>query len=300
MLGAIIGDLAAWTWENEHEAFYPQLYTDKAQLSEYSDVYLLTVKSLLDNPVMGTVEYSRLFREVDYPTRRINAVLRAVAVGWIFQGEETLERAANAYCLRDEKEDWYASQFMAKLIWALRCGATKDEAAQVEHIGTFSSFATSKDWQSDDGTLSILVRAWNAFYSAFDFTSALHAAMKLPGDRIVNAMLVGALAEAMYGSEQILLKQKYAKETVLHLEMPSHIERKYGALLQLIRTYKERNRVFYPKNRARTNVELHCWTDIGNPYENWVIDKELRRGLLKAYDTGWEARYGLYLLKFRI
>ena len=29
MIGAIIGDLAAWTWENDHEKFYPFLISEK-------------------------------------------------------------------------------------------------------------------------------------------------------------------------------------------------------------------------------------------------------------------------------
>lgn len=33
MLGAIIGDLAAWTWENDHESFYPKLVSQEAKLS---------------------------------------------------------------------------------------------------------------------------------------------------------------------------------------------------------------------------------------------------------------------------
>jgi len=38
MIGAFIGDLAAWTWENDHDKFYPQLFSEVAQKSVYSDV----------------------------------------------------------------------------------------------------------------------------------------------------------------------------------------------------------------------------------------------------------------------
>ena len=35
MIGAVIGDLAAWTWENDKESFYPKLISPKAKLSAY-------------------------------------------------------------------------------------------------------------------------------------------------------------------------------------------------------------------------------------------------------------------------
>ena len=37
MIGAIIGDLAAWTWENNHEKFYPSLISEKALLFEFEN-----------------------------------------------------------------------------------------------------------------------------------------------------------------------------------------------------------------------------------------------------------------------
>ena len=42
MLGAIIGDLAAWTWENDHTSFYPQLVSQEAELSDYAHALLVT------------------------------------------------------------------------------------------------------------------------------------------------------------------------------------------------------------------------------------------------------------------
>ena len=46
MIGAFIGDLAAWTWENDHDKFYPQLFSEVAQKSVYSDVMLFTTHTL--------------------------------------------------------------------------------------------------------------------------------------------------------------------------------------------------------------------------------------------------------------
>ena len=40
MIGAFIGDLAAWTWNRVRSKFYPQLFSDVAQKTVYSDVLL--------------------------------------------------------------------------------------------------------------------------------------------------------------------------------------------------------------------------------------------------------------------
>lgn len=41
MIGAIIGDIAAWTYEHDREAFWNQLisYDDKVSLSEFGRAY---------------------------------------------------------------------------------------------------------------------------------------------------------------------------------------------------------------------------------------------------------------------
>ena len=54
MIGAIIGDLAAWTWENDHERFYPLLISEKAVLSEYGLSVLATSDALDYNPHLMT------------------------------------------------------------------------------------------------------------------------------------------------------------------------------------------------------------------------------------------------------
>ena len=57
-----------------------------------------------------------------------------------------------------------------------------------------------------------------AFYDSFDYGSALHNAMKLPGDRHLNAIIVGALADAMYGCDMYLVKKKYGETSHLNIE----------------------------------------------------------------------------------
>ena len=53
---------------------------------------------------------------------------------WLYDTEKEVDHATRLYSLKMDKEDWYASHFMAKLIFSLRNGATKKEAALVEHL----------------------------------------------------------------------------------------------------------------------------------------------------------------------
>jgi len=62
MIGAIIGDLAAWTWENDHEKFYPSLISEKALLSEYGLSVLATADALDYNLFMNETEYQEYIR----------------------------------------------------------------------------------------------------------------------------------------------------------------------------------------------------------------------------------------------
>ena len=46
MLGAIIGDLAAWTYEHDRKAFWHQLVSEEAKVSEFGMSVLATVDLL--------------------------------------------------------------------------------------------------------------------------------------------------------------------------------------------------------------------------------------------------------------
>ena len=48
MLGAIIGDLAAWTWQQDKDVFYRQLIADDAPISEYSATMLAMAKPVFE------------------------------------------------------------------------------------------------------------------------------------------------------------------------------------------------------------------------------------------------------------
>ena len=62
MIGAIIGDLAAWTWENNHEKFYPSLISEKALLSEIGLSVLATADAFDFNLFMNEAEYQEYIR----------------------------------------------------------------------------------------------------------------------------------------------------------------------------------------------------------------------------------------------
>lgn len=110
--------------------------------------------------------------------------------------------------------------------------------------------------------------------------------MELPGDRHLNGILVGALADAMYGCDRYMVKAKYGKGCSLTglVNVPSRFQALYRA-----------GRTFFAKNCAMTNVERHVWKDVANPYVDKIISRELRRRILKAFQPTFDDRYGFYL-----
>ncbi len=280
MIGAIIGDLAAWTWEHDKEAFYRKLILSEAIPSGILKDMFLTAKLLLGQKDIDTNTYSRVFCRKN----PIATMVRAIAIGWLYDTEQETRDAFREYGLNDDKEDWYAGAFMCLLIFSLRHGASKREAASVKHITPFQDMID--DWKEKESVLGVLMRAWEAFRSSFDFGSAMHNAMQLQGDCHVNGILVGALADAMYGCERYFVKSKYGEGCSLN--GCNYVS---GEIIQL---YKAK-RCFFPKNCADTNVEKHQWCDAPNLYKHKIVTSELRRRILKSFQPTFDHRYGLYL-----
>ena len=289
MIGAFIGDLAAWTWEHDHDKFYPQLYSDVAQKSEYSDLMLQTAKLLLQCPNISRDEFMRIHQcYYNIDNAKANAeydLLRAIVIGWMYDADE-ISSAIHKFCILDDKEELYASHFLAHLIYRLRTGFTKKEAALVDFCGTFRSFTKEEHWKNSHGVLSYLVRAWMSFFDAFDFGSAIHNAVKKPGNLTLNSILAGALADAMYGCENYFIKKKF--EGGRYIE---HLDFVDNSIYHLHHS----KQTFFPKNNARTNVERHYWYDAPCPFSDKVITAELKCRITKAFYTGWEDRFGFYL-----
>ena len=280
MVGAIIGDLAAWTWEHDKNAFYKKLIMPEAIPSHLCEEMLLTANFLMRQKDMDYETYSRHFKS----TNQTATILRAITIGWLYDTEQETRSAYQNYCLSDDKEDWYAGAFMCLLIFALRHGSSKKEAASVKHIAPFEDMID--DWKNKDSILGTLMRAWEAFRSSFDFGSALHNAMLLSGDHHVNAIFVGALADAMYGCGWYFVKSKYGDGCALNC---------YKYVPKEIMQLHRDKRTFFPKNCAAANVEKHQWHDVPNPYKDKIITPELHRRILKAFQPCFDYRFGFYL-----
>lgn len=289
MIGAFIGDLAAWTWTNNHDKFYPLLISDVAQKSTYSDIMLFTAKTIVENPSITRGDFIRMHQyHFGQGNAKVNAeydLLRSIIIGWLFD-EGDISHTIHTFCLCDDKEELYASHFMASLICKLRHGVTKRDAAQVSFCGTFRSFTKEEHWKTGDGVLGYLVRAWMSFYDAFDFGSSIHNAVKKQGNVTFNCILAAAIADAMYGCENYFVKKQYKGGRYI------------GRLDFLDKTFYEISslkRSFFPKNNARTNVERHYWEDASCPLSDKVISNELKRRIVRAFYTDWDNRFGFYL-----
>lgn len=282
MIGAILGDWAAWTWVHDKEVFFKKLVSSEASSSWMVEEILLTADTLaLERGCDINVHECLGKRQSPVAT-----MMRAIVIGWLFDTEAETASAYQEYGFTYDKEDWYAGAFMWKLIFALRHGASKEEALMVENVSSFKGFVEDVSWKERSSILGVLIRAWDAFYSAYYFGSALHRAMELPGDRHLNGILVGALADAMYGSDRYMVKAKYGKGCNLTglVNVPSRFQALYRA-----------GRTFFAKNCAMTNVERHVWKDVTNPYGDKIISRELRRRILKAFQPTFDDRYGFYL-----
>ena len=257
MIGAIIGDWAAWTWKHDKEAFFRKLVSSEASSSWMVEEMLLTADTLALESC--DINIHECLGERQSP---VATVMRAIAIGWLFDNETETVSAFQENGFASDKEDWYAGAFMWKLIFALRHGASKEEALMVENVSSFKGFVEDVSWIERSSILGVLIRVWGAFYSAYDFGSALYRAMELPGDRHLNGILVGALADAMYGCDRYMVKAKYGKGCNLAglVKVSSRLQELYRA-----------GRTFYAKNCAMTNVERHVWKAVANPYENKII-----------------------------
>lgn len=103
MLEAVIVDLAAWMWEKNHECFYPQLVSREAGLLEYAHTLLVTGNAIIRNRQIHIEKYCRLFSFDGREKERIVSVAKAIAVAWLYEDEDELQRAMNAYCLYEDK-----------------------------------------------------------------------------------------------------------------------------------------------------------------------------------------------------
>lgn len=322
MLGAIIGDLAAWTWERDPALFYRRLIAPDAQISEVGLAVLGLAEPMLRWP--SDFEWEALYKHIGgvfqkanvgplpptfrdwlqagYHTpipervKRVMLLVIPLVGGWCNafdrNGVDRERIVAFSRKFHGNKEEHYFSQ-LAEVIYRLRQGATKHEAMEgVLYIKDGSLL-------DPETPLGYAYHAWQCFKKSWDFTSALHNAMRCSyGEKHLLAALTGAIAEAMYSCEYGFIKRKYSLNNDIRFEVsiPEDLGRSYRDEFALISSHKDLDRVFFPKNRALTNVERWLWFDLPNIFADRPLRAEEYQCIRLSHDTDWEARYGIYLM----
>lgn len=317
MLGAIIGDLAAWTYEHDRTCFWGHLVSPEAKVSEYGLSVLNTASIIAADPDMPK-EQAKVFTQRGFRNFSAESVeMSPSALKWAKEiecaygsrvfGIGILRMVTCAFFGVPDKEMWfettwekeegYTHLFLNQMISLLRQGKTKDEV--YEELGSvFKNCRHHWNWLNEEGMLSYLLRAWDAFYRAFDFTSAIHNAMRMNGDHRLMGAFTGAIAGAMYGCRYNMVKRKYQEEKsyapYVYMTWPKALMRDYPEPMRFIEERAVKQRIFFPKNNAMTNVERHTWQAVENPFADFVIDEEKKGILLYAFEPDWDNRYGFY------
>lgn len=305
MLGAIIGDLAAWTWENDHGKFYPDLVLDNSQLSIYGCAMLNAARKVLqpssrnDSTLIGSPTDGHKYLGQKLMADVVDAWIRDKA----YSSWHKFVNDSVPHSMSDDER--YAQLFVEEIIFYLRKGYTKSETCK--KIPSFDAFYVAYKENShekdddDDSILAYIFKAWDCFNKGFDFTSSIHNAVKCVGDRSLIAVLTGAFASAMYGNEYIFLKKKYVTNgdnaKIVFDKVQQIIEKNgydYNLVQAIVRIANEK-RSFFPKNNARTNVEKHHFKKVVNPLGRVIFSEEDKNKILKAFYTDWDNRYGFYL-----
>lgn len=294
MYGAIIGDLAAWTYEHHVAQFYSRLVAEDAELSDEGRIASIMLR---DMDTHGNVGVPRSFQTGD---RETIDVVSADYGRLPFEKGDSKEDCIAGVCdyFKDEPDNgqMYALRILTSFCYDLWHGATKKEALlshegkQLKQILDSCDLHTIPD--SKAKVLAIyLARAWDCFEKSWDFTSALHNAVKWDGDRHLTCMLTGAIAGAMYGYYFIFKKGSNPAESQSVLHLPDYLQRQYAEQTK----HEWKNRFFYPKNEAMTNVTKYDWKPYQSSFEGKEISAGLEKSIRLAFHPGWDDRYGFYL-----
>ena len=317
MIGAVLGDLATWTWEHDRKCFYERLVSPEARLSGYG-LLPITMWPMINEG--GTIHKPRLYivcgkalahsraEGIDIPDlwhrwgltdydKAIPFELKvALIMSAVIDSGYLSERRQNELnwtsFFHGGKQEYYAARIM-DILRRLNEGATKDAAIQdiPEPVINYYPSGSVHTWRD---LLEYTTFAWRCFYYSFDLTSALHNAAKCTANRHLAMMLTGALAEATYGCAYSMTKQKFGGNYE-YIEFPPTLPDNLANKLREIRIVEFNSRQIFKKNDALTNVEIHTWADVDNPYPDRVIDQVFKEKMMKAYGTSWDNRYGVYL-----
>lgn len=297
MIGTLIGDLAAWTYENDQKTFWKHLIPDKGK-GAVPSVYGHALMKAASHNVLACpwIDATPVGTPMDGCKYYGQWLMWHIVGAW--KDEWQLKNMPDFHSI--DKEEGYARMFIMELVKLLRNGASKSEAYHKAHA--FEGLSKSWDWRTPGkhlGLLTYIFRAWNAFYLGYDYTSTIHNAVKWPDDRHLTCALAGTFADAMYGCETCMNKKKYAK---------SGAEVKYDfgilftgeeydyhhALTMAMAEESRSKRSFFAKNNSLTNVERHHWVDCEMPFCIDYSEDDCKK-IHKAGPTGWDNRFGLYL-----
>ena len=308
MIGAIIGDLAAWTYENDRETFWKQLVSNDAKemkLSVYGHAYFRAASRNVMTVPEQDVAYIEMSQKGS-PKNKLRLSGQWLMWQLMCAWNDDLPSPKDIPDLSFfDKEEGYARMFVIELIRLLRHGHTKSEA--YHSVYSFEQLSKSWHWSAwpssshvdNYSILTCVFRAWDSFYRGFDYTSSLHNAMKWDGDRHLVAILTASFASAMYGCHFNFIKKKYAiNNEISHafnihqlIERLAYNEYLWYKMIDHANIYRN----FYPKNCALTNVERHRWSDVSNMFDQIMLSEDEYKRILRCSPTSWDNRYGLYL-----
>ena len=221
MLGAIIGDLSAWTSFNQPECFKQRLIYPEAKLSGYGylaltifepianceqiykhRMYPLIGKALMHKPscvdmpeewhIWGMCNYDK-----PMPFRLKIAIIFAAIIDSSVCSEVYQNHLNWHTFFHGGKQEYYA-KFLMTAIRRLREGTSKDEA--IKDLPNFAFNYYKRGYKhSWKHILDYTTFAWRCAYYANDFKTALINAAKCNGNRHLAMFITGAISEAMYG-----------------------------------------------------------------------------------------------------
>ena len=314
MFGAIVGDLAADTYLRNKDIFYNQLIDEEAHLSELSLSVLWAANFANENPYGQFVNDKNGFIKFLNRNNNGNAKLSKRAKRFIDNQESKVYRdGLGMYLMRigtfsfwsDEikdclyeridKEEMYSEMALSKMLQLLYKGWTKDEVG-INLNSVFTDCYKYWDRRTEEGgTMSYLFRAWDSFYQAFDFGSALLNAVKQVGDIRLNCALTGMIASAMYGYQTYFKKEKFSVNGDIEKRLDvENILKSFPKEYTIIKRQLEWRYVFWPKNNSRTNVERHTYIPFQSQYLNLHVNKEIHRRVLHSFAPDWDHRFSFY------
>lgn len=225
--GALIGDLAAWTYEHDQECFNERLVSPQAKLSAiglciktelpffcdggnyYKHRFYTKLSYAFNHPDsekyenhlnLETWNYDYYGPRIGIPFKMKQAMITAA---FILSGNETEERQTHldwVSFFHGGKQEHYARALMP-ILRRLKEGQSKDEIAK-DYPVTLNYYKSGSEHHWRD-YLEYITFAWRCFYYSHSFNEAIINASKCFRDRHLAMVLAGAFAEAYYGDASI-------------------------------------------------------------------------------------------------